>query len=120
MSWPPAWANGAYSSSARRPNLHLHPWVEAGSTPAPLNRARARFTVCGVKFRDLTPPSTDGPPQLLRIVGWIAMATVLVSAFTTDPKPGWSGDGVLVIVGIAGMATGLVLSARRHEWWPGA
>ena len=62
----------------------------------------------------------DGPPQMLRIVGWIAMATVLFSTFFTDPKPGWSGDGVLVIVGIAGMATGLLLAVRRREWWPGA
>src|SRR4051794_29939916 len=85
-----------------------------------MNRSRARPTVCDVKFGDLAPPSMDGPPRALRIVGWIAMATVLFSTFATDPKPGWSGDGVLVIAGIAGMATGLLLAVRRHEWWPGA
>jgi signal transduction histidine kinase len=82
--------------------------------------SRARRTVSPVKFGDLTPPSVDGPPQALRLIGWIAMATVLVSTVVADPKPGWSGEGVLVIAGIAGMASGLVLAARRHEWWPGA
>src|SRR3954447_4823736 len=120
MSWPEGCATCASSSSARGPNLDLHPWVETRSTPAQMKRSRARPTFCGVKFRDLAPPSMDGPPQALRIIGWIAMATVLISTFTTEPKPGWSDDGVLVIVGIAGMATGLVLAARRHEWWPGA
>src|SRR3954466_11401747 len=73
-----------------------------------------------MKFRDLAPPSMEGPPQMLRLVGWIAMATVLFSTLVADPKPGWSGDGPLVILGIAGMATGLVLAVRRHEWWPGS
>jgi signal transduction histidine kinase len=73
-----------------------------------------------VKFSDLSPPSTQGPPRALRAIGFIAMATVLFSTLVTDPKPGWSGDGVLVIVGIATMATGLALAMRRHEWWPGA
>src|SRR3954454_1220017 len=120
MSWPEGCVNGASASSARGPNLDLHPWVETRSTPAPMKRSHARPTVCGVKFRDLAPPSMDGPPQALRIIGWIAMATVLISTFTTEPKPGWSDEGVLVIVGIAGMATGLVLAVRRREWWPGA
>ena len=62
----------------------------------------------------------DGPPKALRAIGFIAMATVLFSTFVTDPKPGWSDDGMLVILGIAGMTTGLVLGMRRQEWWPGA
>src|SRR3954466_5656250 len=73
-----------------------------------------------MKFRDLAPPSMEGPPQMLRLVGWIAMATVLFSTLVADPKPGWSGDGPLVIVGIAAMSLGLVLAVRRHEWFDGS
>ncbi len=92
-----------------------------GSTHPPMNAARARPTVsASVKFSDLSPPSTDGPPQALRVLGWIAMATVLVSTVFTDPKPSLHGDGPLVILAILALATGLVLSVRRHEWWPGA
>jgi signal transduction histidine kinase len=38
----------------------------------------------------------------------------------TDPRPGLRGDGPLVIVGIVLLSGGLVLSARRHEWFPSA
>ena len=55
-----------------------------------------------MQFRDLTPPSADGPPRALRALGFVAMAAVLISAFTVDPKPGWTGDGPLVIAGIIG------------------
>ena len=86
-----------------------------------MNTGRAPPTVsANVKFSDLSPPSTDGPPQALRIVGWIAMATVLLSTVFTDPKPSLHGDGPLVTLAILALATGLVLSVRRQEWWPGA
>ncbi len=73
-----------------------------------------------MKLRDLTPPSVDGPPRALRAVGGVAMATVLGSTFVTDPKPGLRGDGPLVLLAIAALASGLILAVRRIEWWPGA
>src|SRR3954454_16408589 len=48
------------------------------------------------------------------------MGTVLISTLFTDPKPGLHGDGPLVIVAIVALASGLVLAARRAEWYPGA
>ena len=73
-----------------------------------------------MQFRDQSPPSTDGPPRALRALGIVSMAAVLISTVTVDPKPGWTGDGPWVIAGIAGMATGLLLAVRRHEWFNGA
>ena len=73
-----------------------------------------------MKFRDLSPPGRDGPPRALRALGFIAMATVVASTLFTDPRPGVDGDGPLVIVGIVLLTGGLVLSARRMEWFPGA
>jgi signal transduction histidine kinase len=73
-----------------------------------------------MNFRDLAPPSTDGPPRALRALGLIAMATVIVSTFFTDPKPSLDGDGPLVIVGIVMLTGGLVLAYRRVEWFAGA
>ena len=73
-----------------------------------------------MKFRDLAPPGRDGPPRALRALGFIAMATVVASTLFTDPRPGFDGDGPLVILGIVLLVGGLVLSARRMEWFPGA
>jgi signal transduction histidine kinase len=73
-----------------------------------------------VNFRDLAPPTSEGPPRALRALGFVAMATVLISTLFTDPKPGLHGDGPLVILAIAALSSGLVLAARRAEWYPGA
>ena len=73
-----------------------------------------------MNFRDQPPPSVEGPPRALRALGLIAMATVVVSTFFTDPKPSFHGDGPLVIVAIAMLTSGLVLSFRRFEWFDGA
>jgi hypothetical protein len=51
-----------------------------------------------VNFRDLAPPTNEGPPRALRALGFVAMGTVLISTLFTDPKPGLHGDGPLVIV----------------------
>ena len=75
-----------------------------------MNALRRRSTVWLVNFRDLPPPSTDGPPRALRALGLVAMATVVVSTFFTDPKPSLHGDGPLVIVGIVLLVGGLVLA----------
>src|SRR3954453_13892339 len=91
-----------------------------GSTRAPMNDRGARTTVSPVKFADLRPPSADGPPRGLRLIGWIAMATVVSSTFLTDPRRSLHGDGPLVILGIIGITGGLILGVRRQEWWPGA
>jgi signal transduction histidine kinase len=45
------------------------------------------------------------------------MATVLISTLLTDPKPGFHGDGPLVIAGFLTLASGLILGARRTEWF---
>src|SRR4051794_30433427 len=81
-----------------------------GSTHPPMPGRAASPTVGGVQFRDQPPPSTEGPPRALRALGLLSMAAVLISTVTVDPKPGWTGDGPLVMVAIAGMATGLVLA----------
>jgi signal transduction histidine kinase len=73
-----------------------------------------------MKFRDLAPPGRDGPPRALRALGFVAMASVLASTLFTEPRPGLDGDGPLVILGIVLLAGGLLLSARRHEWFAGA
>src|SRR4051794_26642319 len=58
--------------------------------------------------------------MLLRVVGWFAMATVLLSTLFTDPKPSLHGAGPFVALGFLVMTGGLILAARRAEWWPGA
>src|SRR3954447_26999474 len=80
-----------------------------GSTPAPMKARRSRSTFCVVNFKDLAPPSNEGPPRALRVLGFIAMATVLSSMLFTDPKPALHGDGLLVIVGFVAIATGLLM-----------
>jgi signal transduction histidine kinase len=68
-----------------------------------------------VNLKDLAPPSHEGPPRTLRVLGLIAMATVLLSTLFTDPKPSLHGEGLLVIVGFITLASGLFLAARREE-----
>ena len=81
---------------------------------------RVRSTFGCVNFHDQPPPSVEGPPRALRALGLIAMVTVVVSTFFTDPEPSLHGDGPLVIVAIAMLTSGLVLSFRRFEWFDGA
>ncbi|MDA0165594.1 histidine kinase [Solirubrobacter ginsenosidimutans] len=68
-----------------------------------------------MNFKDLAPPSNEGPPRALRVLGLIAMATVLSSTLFTDPKPSLHGDGLLVIAGFICLASGLFMAARREE-----
>jgi signal transduction histidine kinase len=82
-----------------------------------MKEPRVRTTVGHVNFRDLAPPSTEGPPRALRALGLFAMATVVISTLFTDPKPSLHGDGPLVIVAIILLVSGLVLGARRREWF---
>jgi signal transduction histidine kinase len=82
-----------------------------------MKAVRRRTTVCRVNFRDMPPPSQEGPPRALRALGTVAMATVLFSTLVTDPKPGLHGDGPLVILGFVALAAGLALGAHRQEWF---
>jgi signal transduction histidine kinase len=66
-------------------------------------------------LRDLDPPSLQGPPKTLQAVGIFSMAAVLLSTLLTDPKPGLTGDGPIVIVAIAAMVAGLALAVPRYE-----
>jgi signal transduction histidine kinase len=71
-------------------------------------------------FRDQTPPSLEGPPKALRALGFVAIATVVISTFFTDPKPGLEGDGPLVIAAQVLLIVGFVLAMRRTQWFEGA
>ena len=77
-------------------------------------------TVFHVKFKDLRPPSVEGPPRALRIVGWVAMVTVGFSTLVVDPMPGLTGDGLIVLAALVLLVAGLVLGARRQEWFDGS
>jgi signal transduction histidine kinase len=76
--------------------------------------------VCGVNFRELPPPSLEGPPRTLRALGMVAIATVVISTFFTPPEPGLTGRGPIVIAADALLIAGLVLSMRRIQWFEGA
>ena len=73
-----------------------------------------------MRFSDLTPPGKHGPPLAMRVIAIASVGAIFISALVTDPKPGWSEDGLFVTLAIVLMAAGLVLALRRHEWWPGA
>jgi signal transduction histidine kinase len=72
-----------------------------------------------VNLRDLPRIGNDGPPMMLRVFGGVATAVIVISALTTDPKPGFSGDGHAVILALTLFCAGLVLSARRKQLRPG-
>ena len=74
---------------------------------------RGRSTFGCVNFHDQPPPSVEGPPRALRALGLIAMVTVVVSTFFTDPEPSFHGDGPLVIVAIGEK---LDSAAARSSW----
>lgn len=52
----------------------------------------------------------DGPPIALRAIGFIAAAAVLGSTLFVDPKPGFTGDGLLVAFAFLLMLAGLILA----------
>src|SRR3954463_7417602 len=75
----------------------------------------------GVKLRELPPISRpgEGPPRALRIVGFASLAVIFVSILTIDPKPGMSGDGPLVALGLVALAVGIGGSLGRRPMPPG-
>jgi hypothetical protein len=56
----------------------------------------------------------------LRALGLCSALGVLGSTLVTDPKPGFHGDGPFVIIAILALSAGLLLAARRSEWFDGA
>src|SRR4051812_12797369 len=75
----------------------------------------------GVKLRELPPISRpgEGPPRALRVVGFVSLAVIFVSICTVDPKPGLSGDGPLVALGLVLLAVGIAGSLGRRPMPPG-
>ena len=83
--------------------------------------ARVGPTVHGVNLRELPPISRpgEGPPRALRVVGVAGLGVIFVSILTVEPKPGPSGDGALVALGLVLLAIGIVGSIRRRPMAPG-
>jgi signal transduction histidine kinase len=70
-------------------------------------------------FSDLPRISSGGPPRALRAFGVVSLLVVLVSAATTHPLPGVSGDGALVALALVLFLAGVALSVRRTNLRPG-
>jgi signal transduction histidine kinase len=85
-----------------------------------MNALGRRSTVCSVNFRDMPSPSMEGPPKALRALGFVAIATVVVSTFFTPPEPGLDGDGPIVIAAEVVLIAGLLLGMRRRQWFEGS
>jgi signal transduction histidine kinase len=88
-----------------------------GSTRATMTRARTRPTVQRVKLltlRELPPLAGTGPPVALRVVGFVSLAVVFLTALTTDPMPGLNGDGPWVALGVVLMVAGVMRSLPRR------
>jgi len=85
--------------------------------------ARAGPTVQGVKvltLRELPPMAGTGPPVALRVVGFVSLAVVFLTALTTDPMPGLHGDGPWVALGVVLMVAGVTRSLPRRALPDGA
>src|SRR3954471_12714777 len=80
-----------------------------------------RLPFRAVKLRELPPISRpgEGPPRALRVVGLVSLAVIFVSICTVDPKPGLSGDGPLVALGLVLLAVGIAGSLGRRPMPPG-
>jgi len=81
-----------------------------------MTRGARAPTVRDVNLRELPPVSRTGQwPRSLRAVGLLALGVVFVSILTVDPRPGLSGDGPLVALGLALMVVGIGGTiTRRH------
>jgi signal transduction histidine kinase len=77
--------------------------------------------VIGVSvFRELPRLSPSGPPRALRVFGFVALALIVFSTLTTDPRPGLDGDGPWVALGIVLFAAGIAASLPLNPLPPGA
>ena len=96
----------------------------SGSTHVTMTRACRGPTVSAVNLRELPPLGQDrpggGPPVALRVIGFVGLAAIFLSALTTAPRPGVSGDGLVVSVGIVLMGAGVARSLPRGRLPDGA
>jgi signal transduction histidine kinase len=75
-------------------------------------------TVCVVNLRELPPIRMSGrpggPPVALRVVGFVSLAVIAISVLAVDPKPGVSGDGPLVALGLVLLVVGIAGSLPQR------
>jgi signal transduction histidine kinase len=57
-----------------------------------------------------TVEAVHGPPKILQVIGFAALAAILASTLFTDPRPGLSGDGLLVTLATVAMLAGFALA----------
>jgi signal transduction histidine kinase len=57
----------------------------------------------------------EGPPPPLRVFGIVALTAIVVASLLTEPRPGFSDDGPLVLLGVVLLIGGIALSAPRRE-----
>ena len=55
------------------------------------------------------------PREPLSIFGTLAMTLIVVVSLVTEPRPGLSGDGLWVALGVAAMLAGIFMSLPRAE-----
>jgi signal transduction histidine kinase len=73
-------------------------------------------------LQELPGPPPGPPPRLvraLRAFGLLVLAVMLVAILTTEPRPGLSGDGLWVLIGLVGLVVGLVGTLPYRELPPG-
>jgi signal transduction histidine kinase len=81
--------------------------------------ARAAPTVRGVNLRALRTPDRAWPgtggPLALRAVGFLSLAVIVLSVLFVEPRPGASGDGPLVALGLVLFIAGIVVTLPPHR-----
>jgi signal transduction histidine kinase len=68
-----------------------------------------------VNLRDLPAPSATGLPHVLRLLGVVSLAAVLVSVGASAPRPGIHGNGPWIALSLATVVAGIALSVPRRE-----
>src|SRR4051794_23821044 len=65
-------------------------------------------------------PSGCAPPEVpwLRLVGFATLVAFVVAAFTTTPRAGFQGRGLLVLAGTAVFAVAMATSVPMHQLAP--
>jgi signal transduction histidine kinase len=80
---------------------------------------RAAPTVSGVNLAALRRPDRPWPgtggPVALRAVGFVSLAVIVVSVLAVEPRPGLSGDGALVTLGLGLFLAGISLSLPPRQ-----
>jgi signal transduction histidine kinase len=67
------------------------------------------------KWDDTPIAQLGGPPRALRAWTALAFTVITVSVFTTDPRPGFSGDGLGVLIAVLLTFPALPYVARRWD-----